>query len=166
MEITKLISLLLIAAMIAEPFYLRRQKIKRNNKYWSDYLSVNNDLPHHVNWKETNEFLADTNFGSNMPDRFWFYLDWPKQPCVKEALDAAKLSKRSLQVLETLSKDMRRFWHDVHFYYDHGPVAEDREAKYSRLKNALETKYGGLSENIRNVIYDHFVYMYERVKSA
>lgn len=167
MNILKMISIILAAAIMAEPFIIKKNKRKKQNFYWYEHTEAeNNALPPHINWAEINDFLRDSEYGSNMPDNYWFMLNWAIQPCVKDGLNKKLLSKKSLCVLQSLSKDMEHLFYKVHFYYDHAVLeTEDTAVKYKYVKELLETKYDGLSEEFRGIIYKQFVIIYGRRKS-
>ena len=65
-------------------------------------------------------------------------------------------------MLQALSNDMKHIFYDVRFNYDRGPDIEDKNRKYEAVKKVLDTKYAGLSEEVRKNIYDQFVKIYER----
>lgn len=100
-----------------------------------------------------------------MPDYHWFMLDWNRQPCVINGFGKRILSKKSLRVLNALSKDMRHIYDEVFFYYDHGPCVEDRRGKYMAVEDILGSKYFGLSEKIRGMIKEQFVDSYEAYRN-
>lgn len=154
-----LISCLVAIAILIEPLIMLKTKRKKFRSYWSKHIEAeNNELPKNVNWNGINEFLKETKYGLNMPDNFWFMLNWEIQPCVKDE----QLSKKSIRVLQCLSKDMHHLYHNVHIYYDRGPQVEDKDAKYQYVKEILNTKYDKLSEQLREMIYEQFVTTYDK----
>ena len=149
--ITKIFSVCIIAAMV-------KQELQRD-----DYLfAKENDLPLQINWNEINDFLSDSGYGVNMPMENWFMMDWARQPCVENGIKEGKFSMKGFRVLQALSNDMKHIFYDVRFNYDRGPDIEDKNRKYEAVKKVLDTKYAGLSEEVRKNIYDQFVKIYER----
>lgn len=163
--ITKIVSGGVAAALVIYlTFYERntRQR-KRQELQRDDYLyAKDNDLPLKINWNEINDFLSYAEYGVNMPDDKWFMLDWATQPCVEDGIREGKFSMKGFRVLQALSNDMKHIFYDVKFYYDRGPHIEDSGRKYEAVKKVLDTKYAGLSVEIRENIYDQFVKIYER----
>ena len=100
--------------------------------------------------------------GVNMPMENWFMMDWARQPCVENGIKEGKFSMKGFRVLQALSNDMKHIFYDVRFNYDRGPDIEDKNRKYEAVKKVLDTKYAGLSEEVRKNIYDQFVKIYER----
>ena len=163
MNFLKIISMAIAVAIIVEPFKIRKNKRKRQNSYWFRHFEAeNNELPKHINWKEINTFLEITEYGINMPDYHWFMQDWAIQPSVKKGLDKGVLSKKSLRVLQALSKDMEHIYDKVVYYYDHGPNEEDTRSKYKGMEELLNTKYCELSEEMRQMIKEQFILTYEK----
>lgn len=166
MNILKMISIILAAAIMAEPFIVRKNKRKKQNFYWYEHTEAeNNALPPHINWAEINGFLTDSGYGTNMPGCLWFMINWELQPCVNDGLNSGQLSKKSLRALQCLSKDMEHLYRNVYVYYDHAfSETEDTDTKFKYVKELLETKYGGLSEDFRGIIYEQFVSTYSRLR--
>ena len=125
-------------------------------------VAKENDLPLQINWNEINDFLSDSGYGVNMPMENWFMMDWAIQPCVENGIKEGKFSMKGFRVLQALSNDMKHIFYDVRFNYDRGPDIEDKNRKYEAVKKVLDTKYAGLSEEVRKNIYDQFVKIYER----
>ena len=125
-------------------------------------VAKENDLPLQINWNEINDFLSDSGYGVNMPMENWFMMDWARQPCVENGIKEGKFSMKGFRVLQALSNDMKHIFYDVRFNYDRGPDLEDKNRKYEAVKKVLDTKYAGLSEEVRKNIYDQFVKIYER----
>jgi len=125
-------------------------------------VAKENDLPLQINWNEINDFLSDSGYGVNMPMENWFMMDWARQPCVENGIKEGKFSMKGFRVLQALSNDMKHIFYDVRFNYDRGPDIEDKNRKYEAVKKVLDTKYAGLSEEVRKNIYDQFVKIYER----
>lgn len=90
------------------------------------------------------------------------WMDWARQPCVENGIKEGKFSMKGFRVLQALSNDMKHIFYDVRFNYDRGPDIEDKNRKYEAVKKVLDTKYAGLSEEVRKNIYDQFVKIYER----
>ena len=88
-------------------------------------------------------------------------MDWARQPCVENGIKEGKFSMKGFRVLQALSNDMKHIFYDVRFNYDRGPDIEDKNRKYEAVKKVLDTKYAGLSEEVRKNIYDQFVKIYE-----
>ena len=163
--LTKLFSMCIVGAMVIYWFVYERNTRKRKKQELQredSLFAKGNDLPLHINWNEINDFLSDSEYGVNMPMEKWFMLDWVQQPCVEDGIKEGKFSMKGFQVLQALSNDMRHIFYDVKFYYDRGPDAEDKSRKYEAVKKVLDTKYAGLSEDVRKNIYDQFVKIYER----
>ncbi len=163
--ITKMFSMCIVVEMVIYWFVYERntRKRKKQELQREDYLfAKENDLPLHINWNEINDFLSDSEYGVNMPMEKWFMLDWVQQPCVEDGIKEGKFSMKGFQVLQALSNDMKHIFYDVKFYYDRGPDVEDKSRKYEAVKKVLDTKYAGLSEEVRKNIYDQFVKIYER----
>ena len=125
-------------------------------------VAKENDLPLQINWNEINDFLSDSGYGVNMPMENWFMMDWAIQPCVENGIKEGKFSMKGFRVLQALSNDMKHIFYDVRFNYDRGPDIENKNRKYEAVKKVLDTKYAGLSEEVRKNIYDQFVKIYER----
>lgn len=119
-------------------------------------------MPLQINWNEINDFLSDSGYGVNMPMENWFMMDWARQPCVENGIKEGKFSMKGFRVLQALSNDMKHIFYDVRFNYDRGPDIEDKNRKYEAVKKVMDTKYAGLSEEVRKNIYDQFVKIYER----
>ncbi|WP_243013726.1 MULTISPECIES: hypothetical protein [unclassified Clostridium] len=81
---------------------------------------------------------------------------------MENGIKEGKFSMKGFQVLQALSNDMKHIFYDVRFNYDRGPDIEDKNRKYEAVKKVLDTKYAGLSEEVRKNIYDQFVNIYER----
>ena len=163
--ITKMFSVCIVVAMVIYWIVYERntRKRKKQELQREDYLfAKENDLPLHINWNEINVFLLDSEYGVNMPMENWFMLDWVRQPCVEDGIKEGKFSMKGFRVLQALSNDMKHIFYDVRFYYDRGPDIEDKSSKYEAVKKVLDTKYAGLSEEVRKNIYDQFVKIYER----
>lgn len=166
--IAKIISLCIAVAIVIDLSVIKvnTRKRKKREAQRDDYLyAEDSDLPLSINWNEINEFLADSEYGVNMPMEQWFMLDWTKQPCVEDGIKEGKFSMKSFQVLQALGKDMKHIFRDVRFYYDRGPNIEDKNRKYEAVKKVLNTKYAGLSEEMSRNIYDQFVLVYEKRQS-
>ncbi len=162
--ITKAISLCIVAAMVIYwIIYTKNTKERKKlEAQRNDYLyAKENELPLSINWDEINDFLLDSEYGVNMPEKQWFMLDWTRQPCVEDGIKEGKFSMKSFRVLQALSNDMKHIFYDVKFYYDRGPNVEDKSRKYEVVKKVLDTKYNGLTEGMRDKIYDQFVLVYE-----
>ena len=163
--ITKIFSVCIIAAMVIYWIVYERntRKRKKQELQRDDYLfAQENDLPLQINWNEINDFLSDSGYGVNMPMENWFMMDWAIQPCVENGIKEGKFSMKGFRVLQALSNDMKHIFYDVRFNYDRGPDIEDKNRKYEAVKKVLDTKYAGLSEEVRKNIYDQFVKIYER----
>lgn len=163
--ITKIFSVCIIAAMVIYWIVYERntRKRKKQELQRDDYLfAKENDLPLQINWNEINDFLSDSGYGVNMPMENWFMMDWAIQPCVENGIKEGKFSMKGFRVLQALSNDMKHIFYDVRFNYDRGPDIEDKNRKYEAVKKVLDTKYAGLSEEVRKNIYDQFVKIYER----
>lgn len=163
--ITKIFSVCIIAAMVIYWIVYERntRKRKKQELQRDDYLfAKENDLPLQINWNEINDFLSDSGYGVNMPMENWFMMDWARQPCVENGIKEGKFSMKGFRVLQALSNDMKHIFYDVRFNYDRGPDIEDKNRKYAAVKKVLDTKYAGLSEEVRKNIYDQFVKIYER----
>ena len=163
--ITKIFSICIVAAMVLYWIVYERntRKRKKQELQRDDYLfAKENDLPLQINWNEINAFLLDSEYGVNMPMEKWFMLDWSRQPCVEDGIKEGTFSMKGFRVLQALSNDMKHIFYDVRFYYDRGPDIEDKNRKYEAVKKVLDTKYAGLSEEVRKSIYDQFVKIYER----
>ena len=163
--ITKMFSVCIVVAMVIYWIVYERntRKRKKQELQRDDYLfAKENNLPLHINWNGINDFLLDSEYGVNMPMEKWFMLDWVRQPCVEDGIKEGKFSMKGFRVLQALSNDMKHIFYDVRFYYDRGPDIEDINRKYEAVKKVLDTKYAGLSEEVRKNIYDQFVKIYER----
>ena len=163
--ITKIFSVCIVAAMVLYWIVYERntRKRKKQELQRDDYLfAKENDLPLQINWNEINVFLLDSEYGVNMPMEKWFMLDWSRQPCVEDGIKEGTFSMKGFRVLQALSNDMKHIFYNVRFYYDRGPDIEDKNRKYEAVKKGLDTKYAGLSEEVRKNIYDQFVKIYER----
>ena len=163
--ITKIFSVCIVAAMVLYWIVYERntRKRKKQELQRDDYLfAKENDLPLQINWNEINVFLLDSEYGVNMPMEKWFMLDWSRQPCVEDGIKEGTFSMKGFRVLQALSNDMKHIFYNVRFYYDRGPDIEDKNRKYEAVKKVLDTKYAGLSEEVRKNIYDQFVKIYER----
>lgn len=163
--ITKIFSVCIIAAMVIYWIVYERntRKRKKQELQRDDYLfAKESDLPLQINWNEINNFLSDSGYGVNMPMENWFMMDWAIQPCVENGIKEGKFSMKGFRVLQALSNDMKHIFYDVRFNYDRGPDIEDKNRKYEAVKKVLDTKYAGLSEEVRKNIYDQFVKIYER----
>ncbi len=53
----------------------------------------------------------------------------------------------------------------MRFNYDRGPDIEDKNRKYEAVKKVLDTKYAGLSEEVRKKIYMTNLLRYMKEKS-
>ena len=163
--ITKIFSICIVAAMVLYWIVYERntRKRKKQELQRDDYLfAKENDLPLQINWNEINAFLLDSEYGVNMPMEKWFMLDWSRLPCVEDGIKEGTFSMKGFRVLQALSNDLKHIFYDVRFYYDRGPDIEDKNRKYEAVKKVLDTKYAGLSEEVRKSIYDQFVKIYER----
>lgn len=163
--ITKIFSVCIAVAMVFYWIvYEGNTRKRKKQELQRDYylFAKENDLPLQINWNEINAFLLDSEYGVNMPMEKWFMLDWTRQPCVKDGIKERKFSMKEFRVLQALSNDMKHLFNDVRFYYDRGTDIEDKNRKYEAVKKVLDTKYAGLSEEVRKNIYDQFVKIYER----
>lgn len=163
--ITKAVSVCIVAAMVIYWIVYARNTRKRKIQELQrdDYLyAKDSDLPLSINWNEINDFLLDSEYGVNMPEEQWFMLDWARQPCVEDGIKEGMFSMKSFRVLQALSNDMKHIFYEVRFYYDRGPNIEDRSTKYEAVEKVLDTKYAGLTEEMRGNIYDQFVMVYEK----
>lgn len=163
--ITKVLSVCIVAAMVIYwiVYAENTRKRKKQESQRDDYLyAKDSDLPLSVNWNEINDFLLDSEYGVNMPEAQWFMLDWARQPCVEGGIKEGKFSMKSFRVLQALSNDMKHIFYEVRFYYDRGPSVEDKSTKYEAVKKVLDTKYAGLTEEMRDNIYNQFVTVYEK----
>ncbi|MDE6852480.1 MAG: hypothetical protein K2J67_08325 [Lachnospiraceae bacterium] len=160
MKLSAIASLLIATILIAEPFIRKKHKNKRQRlrvRADMDAMIEGNPLPSRVDWNELNDFLSETQYGINMPDRYWFMLDWEIQPCVKEG----NLSQKTVRVLQCLSRDMKYLFYDVYIPYDRCSTIEDKDYKYHIVKEVLDVKYTQLSQQMREKIYEQFQAAYK-----
>lgn len=154
-----ILSLLLAAAVIAEHFLLPRFRKKKKRCFrckLAETIAELYPLPKNPNWNEINTFLKDCQYGYRTPDSWWFMHNWERQPAVRDF----KVSKKSVATLQCLSKDMKYIFHKVYIEYDR-VSEEDNESKYTCVRELLEIKYSKLSPEIREKIYEQFIYSYK-----
>lgn len=116
----------------------------------SDCLSIEewvklNNLPDVINWSEVEHFLNESRYACILGGNFYFKEGWE----TGDVIQKANLSESTIGVLRCLNKDLD---------YIYSMRVNNKNNKEDLLREFLNIKYSELSIQLRDRIYEYFMY--------